>query len=195
MVRGILLWRILGGLLFVGSITTLIIVCVMLATGNADLRDQLAQSHRETTAETANAEKLYQQLLSAGQTPVTEPSQPGIPGAPGTPGQNGRGIASVSCRSDGLWAISYTDGTTQLASGPCVGPPGNPGAPGAAGADGVNGQNGADGANGTNGTNGADGAPGQPPTSWTEPGLLPGTTITCTRTDPFDASAPTYTCN
>lgn len=77
---------------------------------------------------------------------------------------------------------------------------GTDGASGSAGQPGANGQAGADGATGSQGPAGETGAPGQdgadgqPPVSWTYDDAL-GFTHTCTRTDPFDASAPTYTCN
>lgn len=47
---------------------------------------------------------------------------------------------------------------------------------------------------GSDGKDGAKGEPGEPVLSWTQPGPLPGTTETCTRTDPFDPAAPTYEC-
>lgn len=44
------------------------------------------------------------------------------------------------------------------------------------------------------GHDGADGRDGQPPVSWTYTDPL-GEQHTCVRTDPFDPSAPTYTCS
>lgn len=76
-----------------------------------------------------------QALLSyCGQD--TKPCQgtPGTPGKDGTDGTNGvdgkdgRGITDTDCLEDGTWRISYSDGTTQIARGPCrvvvVPPPG-----------------------------------------------------------------------
>ena len=41
---------------------------------------------------------------------------------------------------------------------------------------------------------GQDGADGKPPAGWTQPGPLPGQTLTCTRDGDSPDSAPTYTC-
>lgn len=64
-----------------------------------------------------------QALLSyCGQD--TKPCQ-GTPGTPGKDGTNGvdgtdgRGIADTDCLEDGTWRITYSDGTTQIARGPC----------------------------------------------------------------------------
>lgn len=113
-------------------------------------------------------------------------------GTPGPSGQNGQNATDdqvarqvdiycdirVECEGppgvDGTDGVNGTDGAT----GP-QGPQGDTGPAGQAGAD------------GTNGTNGAD---GQPPVSWTYTDDL-GITHTCTRTDPFDPTAPTYTCS
>jgi hypothetical protein len=40
-------------------------------------------------------------------------------GTPGKDGKDGRGIADTDCQADGTWLISYTDGTTDTALGPC----------------------------------------------------------------------------
>lgn len=95
---------------------------------------------------------------------------------------------------------------------------GSPGATGTSGQPGVNGADGQnatsdqvaaavagycgdhnqcagrDGTDGTDGRDGADGRDGKPPVSWTYTDPLGGQ-HTCVRTDPFDASAPTYTCS
>jgi len=74
--------------------------------------------------------------------------------------------------------------TTYLISNPV--PAGEPGPAGPAGRD------------GEPGPAGEDGADGQPPLSWTfthQPVVGPAVTYECTRTDPFDASAPTYECS
>ena len=83
--------------------------------------------------------------------------------------------------------------TTYLISNPI--PAGEPGPAGPAGRDG---QDGAPGPAGPAGPAGADGSDGQPPLSWTfthQPVVGPAVTYECTRTDPFDASAPTYECS
>lgn len=49
----------------------------------------------------------------------------GDPGTTGATGAAGRGIKDTDCQDDGTWLITYTDGTTDTARGPCrivVGP-------------------------------------------------------------------------
>jgi hypothetical protein len=43
----------------------------------------------------------------------------GPTGLQGPAGADGRGITSVTCQDDGTWLITYTDGTTSTADGPC----------------------------------------------------------------------------
>ena len=97
----------------------------------------------------------------------------GVNGAPGSPGPSGQ-------------------------PGP-TGPSGPSGPVGASGATGPDGPTGATGPAGPDGTNGRDGAP---PVSWTETFVYTDAlggehtiNATCTRTVPFDADAPTYTCS
>jgi len=47
------------------------------------------------------------------------PGATGPPGPPGSTGPAGRGIADTDCLADGNWRITYTDGTTDTARGPC----------------------------------------------------------------------------
>lgn len=94
------------------------------------------------------------------------PGQPGPPGEPGPPGRDG------SNGSDGAAGSPGADATG--IPGP-AGPPGPAGEPGAPG------------------VNGGDGPAGQPPFSWTYTDIL-GTSYLCSRTDPFDPAAPTYSC-
>lgn len=47
----------------------------------------------------------------------------GLDGAPGLPGADGRGIESTRCTSAG-WVTTYTDGTIDGGTGPCIGPQG-----------------------------------------------------------------------
>jgi hypothetical protein len=66
-----------------------------------------------------------EQLLAAAQQALTiycaQDSKPcqGAPGTDGKPGTDGRGIADTDCLDDGTWRITYTDGTTDTARGPC----------------------------------------------------------------------------
>lgn len=69
-----------------------------------------------------------EQLLAAAQQALavycgqdSKPCQgtPGAAGKDGADGQPGRGIADTDCQDDGTWRITYTDGTTDTARGPC----------------------------------------------------------------------------
>lgn len=65
--------------------------------------------------------KAAQQALAAYCAGETKPCD-GKPGTDGTDGKDGRGIADTDCVGAGLeshWAISYSDGTTSTAQGPC----------------------------------------------------------------------------
>lgn len=42
-----------------------------------------------------------------------------VPGPQGPAGSNGRGVASVTCETDGTWTVTYTDGSTSTTDGPC----------------------------------------------------------------------------
>jgi hypothetical protein len=56
------------------------------------------------------------------QGPQGDPGPAGPSGATGPQGPagvDGRGITAVTCQDDGSWLITYTDGTTSAASGPC----------------------------------------------------------------------------
>jgi hypothetical protein len=65
-----------------------------------------------------------QQALAAYCAQDSKPCQgtPGIDGKDGTDGKSGadgRGIADTDCQDDGTWLITYSDGTTDTARGPC----------------------------------------------------------------------------
>jgi hypothetical protein len=130
----------------------------------------------------ANNDALRKQVEAQGQTPVAPPAgdvveQKGDAGPAGPPGPG----------PDDGQVYDAVRGYCGLHQG-CMGSAGENGEPGAAGADG------ADGAPGPAGPAGPAGAAGQPPVSWTYTDTL-GRDHTCTRTDPFDAMAPTYNCN
>jgi len=117
----------------------------------------------------ANNDALREQVQSQGEIPVAPPSEQ-VVGAPGPIG----------------------------APGP-AGPKGDPGRDGRDGRDGAEGALGSSGTPGTvgpqgpQGPAGVDGSAGEPPASWRFTYLF--TTYECTRSTPFDAAAPTYTCN
>lgn len=50
----------------------------------------------------------------------------GEPGSKGEPGKAGRGIASVTCTTDGDWLFTFTDDTTVAVDGPCRAEQGGP---------------------------------------------------------------------
>lgn len=104
----------------------------------------------------------------------------------------------------------YCSGTACQGPRGSSGPTGSPGSPGATGSSGAQGppptsdqiadavatycgaHNGCQGPTGPTGSTGPTGAAGEPPVSWT---FSIGTRgYLCTRSDPFDPSAPTYTC-
>ena len=62
-----------------------------------------------------------QQALAAYCAADTHPCEgkPGTNGANGADGKDGRGIADTDCQDDGTWLITYSDGTTDTARGPC----------------------------------------------------------------------------
>lgn len=138
----------------------------------------------------ANNDALREQVLEQGEEPVAPPADDvvedsGEQGPAGLDGTDGVSVLSVSCQANGSWAVLYSNGRVQTDVGPCVaknGIDGQTGATGPAGADST-----------VPGPAGAAGSDGEPPVSWTFEWAA--FTYLCTRTDPFDASAPTYECN
>jgi len=152
----------------------------------------------------SNNEALREQVKKLGETPVAPPAATvtkdappvtlnGSDGRDGEPGERGPGP------SDGQVFFAVQQYCALMI---CVGPQGPSGAPGGAGANGqdstVPGPQGPPGADSTvpgpPGATGPPGGNGEPPLSWTYTDMLGGS-HTCTRTDPFDPSSPTYTCN
>ncbi|MEP6477859.1 MAG: hypothetical protein ABJB03_00580 [Rhodoglobus sp.] len=155
------------------------IIFIVQAGHDRDNAAAIQQQQGETIDNLASAlDESRHQLQDNGLNPVAPPSSelvpvPGPAGEPGTAGAQGpqgpRGF-------DGHDGIDGKDGA--------------PGAPGTTGLDGATGPQGDPGPAGAPGNPGAD---GQPPTSWSFTWV--GITYTCQRTEPFDATAPTYTCN
>lgn len=163
---------------------------IYLAAGNNDLRADLKAERADVRAATANAEKLYQQLLEEGIKPAAEkPAE--VEAAPGQNGETGpRGFTG----DQGPRGDTGPTGVAGLLG--ATGGVGSAGLNGSSGADGTAGSTGADGSTGPAGATGSDGtvgAAGQPPMSWTFT-TTPGGDQTCTRTDPFDPASPTYSC-
>lgn len=105
---------------------------------------------------------------------IGTPGKSGPPGSPGAPGQNA--TADQVADAVATYCAAHDDCRGEQGSSGEQGPSGPAGAPGSAG------------------PTGAPGDDGQPPISWTYTDAL-GRDHTCTRTDPFDASAPTYSCD
>lgn len=129
-----------------------------------------------------NYTTLYNQVVKNGDQPkAPAPSTIQlIPGPTGAAGQNATDTQVLAA------VTIYCDLRTD-----CQGPTGLQGPAGLNGADGAQGPPGPAGADGVNGTNGVD---GQPPVSWTYTDAF-GIQHTCSRTDQFDPSSPTYSCS
>lgn len=154
---------------------TAITAALVLATLGIAVAGYFAQAYQYNTL-FALYQQQNQQLLDNGIEPQTpQPSQIVQQGAAGADGPQGpRGIPGEDSQV-----------------------PGPTGPPGSAGTNGADGSDGADstvpGPQGEPGTPGSNGVDGQPPTSWTYTDAV-GIRYTCNRTDPFDPSAPTYSC-
>lgn len=46
----------------------------------------------------------------------------GPPGPTGPPGEDGRTLTAITCQEDATWLLTYSDGTTSRAAGPCITP-------------------------------------------------------------------------
>jgi pilus assembly protein FimV len=194
------IWQILTGLVVVAALAGGVVLSIFIVQANADLRGQLAESardltkaHAETTAATDNAQKLYQQLLEAGQQPQGQ-NPATVTGAQGQAGTNGKDATDAQVQAGIERYCTFNKGCQ---ADPVPGPAGAAGATGSPGAAGTNGTDGAPGKDGAAGAPGAPGADGQPPSSWTytTTDVLGNTTThQCTRSDPFDPAAPTYSC-
>ncbi|MFS0715196.1 hypothetical protein ABC195_15075 [Microbacterium sp. 2P01SA-2] len=134
-----------------GAIIVMLVLGAIVAVSwnNAQLRAENQEMYADLQASQANAQELYEQLLTLpgvepdGEDPAEVAPVTGEPGATGA-----RGPA-------GLRGANGDDGEPGAA-----GPPGPQGAPGAAGQDGNNGMSGADGAPGPAGPQGEPGPPG-----------------------------------
>lgn len=160
----------------------LAIIATGLVASNVTQSSTLREQSGIISTLSANNDALREQVKAQGQVPVAPPAhdvvgEKGDPGNSGPQGVPGRPPTSEEISTAVRAYCSVFNG--------CMGPQGSAGS---------NGANGADGAPGPAGPAGADGAPGQPPASWTFTDRL-GMQHSCTRTDPFDPAAPTYTCS
>jgi hypothetical protein len=158
---------VIGAFAFVGSQQTTIL----------SVRGALTQSKADTRAATANADKLYNQLLRHNITPTAQnPTDVvGTPGAAGATGATGPGASDFQV----FQQVTVVCSSTIL----CKGADGPPGAAGTNGADG------AQGPQGPAGTNGADGRGISTVTCVTEPDLTTALRFTFTDQTPQDVSA------
>lgn len=115
----------------------------------ADQNAQLAQKDDTIREQNGKAQALYEQLVAAGQEPVTTPAVNGRDGVQGLPGRD----ATVE---DVLKALAQ-----YCANDACKGPQGAAGVNGAAGTSGTDGTPGKDGTPGLNGVNGVNGKDGR----------------------------------
>jgi len=182
-------------------ITLLMIIAVVIGAGVNFSQSRVIGQQQSLIADLShNLDATRDQVKASGETPVSPPASvvagaagdPGKAGTNGIDGRDGTSVISVICQASGSWLITYSNGSSQQATGPCIGANGADGQTitGPPGKDGTNGSNGANGADGRDGT---DGAPGEPPFSWTWVSTS-GLSRTCNRTEPFDKTAPTYTC-
>lgn len=162
-----------------------IIAAVALATTAVLQSITLQQQGSVIATLSANNDALRIQVLEQGETPVAPPAaEVAGPVGPQGPGPTEEQV-SIAVRA-------------YCASGSCTGPAGPPGpagqdstVPGPQGPVGPGST--VPGPQGPEGPAGPSGADGQPPSSWSYQWL--GITYTCTRTEPFDPSTPTYTCS
>jgi hypothetical protein len=161
---------------------------------NTSLTTAVHSDGRTIDVLAANNDALRAQVKSLGETPVAPPAAT-VTSSPPTDGRDGRdGQDARPATPSELLAQVYA----YCATVSCDGQPGRDGVtvtgqPGTAGVNGADGAPGASGVKGDPGAAGPSGTPGEPPSSWTYTDAL-GIQNTCTRTDPFDATVPTYTC-
>jgi hypothetical protein len=193
------IWRWVYPALIIGAV---MIAAITLGQKASDNAQQIAAAQSENHSQDKQITSLSESLATANAK-LQNAGLPTVPvvvqpsnGTNGRDGQDGRSVLATTCDPSGLWVVTYSDGVTSPAGQGCVGVPGVAGAVGAAGqpgTNGVDGQPGQPGADGAVGATGPAGTPGSPPLSWTYSDQN-GRDYTCTRTDPFDASAPTYQC-
>lgn len=160
-----------------GSVSV-IVALVLLASTNAQLQQQVAALAESLTAANDQVVALgADPIAPAPETIIGATGAPGPTGPPGAAGADGVSVLSISCSSAGTFTVVYSSGRTQTDVGDCIAEAGPPGPIGESGAP---------------GHAGAAGADGAPPVSWTVDGVLAD--YLCTRTEPFDPDAPTYSC-
>lgn len=153
--------------------------------GGVDRYNNLSQKYDRLFTQYS---RLYGDCTESSNCEPTAPAPEAIPGPPGSRGAAGPTGPTGERGEKGDMGVPGQTGPQ--------GPAGTAGAEGSQGDSGPAGAQGPAGATGPAGPAGAAGPPGadgQPPFSWTYTDAL-GLPYTCTRTDPFDPSAPTYSC-
>ena len=142
MERSTRLWRL-------GTIITVCLAVILVGAGGVYLAISNATLQAQLTASQANAQSLYEQLLSEGVAPEGEPTAEVVPGPAGDPGPRG---------PQGIPGDDGDDGSPGAAGNPGpTGEKGDPGPVGPQGATGATGPKGDPGATGPQGPAGSDG--------------------------------------
>jgi hypothetical protein len=161
----------------------MIAAVVSVGSKNAQLAQSIDDLRNDRQQSSADIERLRQQVVGLGGTPVVS----AVPGPAGQAGQIGpQGIPG----RDGTDGSPGPTGSPGAAgdTGP-AGPAGPAGVDGQPGADGQDGANGADGAPGPAGSPGAQGPAGPDNCTW-EPSQTDPTTYVCTSPSPQPAPTP-----
>ncbi|URM87294.1 membrane protein [Microbacterium phage Antuna] len=162
------LWTWLARSMGIALLVAVLVTVGYLMFSNTALRATLGASVTENAELRDKVDALYEQVLAAGEEPVTEPdtsappaSLPGEPGAPGRPPTQAEIVDAVL---DVCSATSLCVGPAGTPGEPGESVKGDPGAPGAPGAPGesIVGPKGDKGDPGEPGATGAQGPQGEP---------------------------------
>lgn len=188
-------------------LSALALAATLIGLTGTNLAQSLVIGSQSSTisALSGNSDALREQVKAAGEVPVAPPAKVIVREAP-SPGKDGsKGDTGLPGRAPTAEEISLSVAVYCSIRVDCQGSPGAPstvpGPDGAAGADGADstipGPMGpastAPGPKGYTGDDGADGKDGEPAYSWTQSDFK-GDSETCSRTTPFDKTAPTYEC-
>lgn len=194
-------WRWIYPVLIIGAV---MVAAISLGQKASDNAQQIGAAQAENHAQDKQIDSLVSSLADANKK-LSNAGLPTVPvvvqpsnGTNGKDGADGRSVLSTTCEPSGMWVVTYDDGATVPAGPGCVGVQG---IQGVAGQNGTNGQDSTvPGPQGPQGEPGAAstvpgpaGPAGQAPYSWTYTDAH-NISYTCNRADPFDPSAPTYTC-
>lgn len=165
------LWTWLARSMGIALLVAVLVTVGYLMFSNTALRATLGASVTENAELRDKVDALYEQVLAAGEEPVTEPdtsappaSLPGEKGEPGAPGRPPTQAEIVDAVLDVCSATSLCVGPAGTPGEPGESVKGDPGAPGAPGAPGesIVGPKGDKGDPGEPGATGAQGPQGEP---------------------------------